>query len=123
MAKVYIEKERVDHVWIKNNTGAAIDQGDFVVIGSLSGVADRRALAAESLSIHIEPFLEIQVGQDDLIAAANANADGKTIYVNSATGKFADASGSGFVAVGQIAHNYISEKGYLTFFKYPTAIG
>jgi hypothetical protein len=38
MAKVFIEKERVDHLLVKNTTGSALERGDFVIPGGYSGV-------------------------------------------------------------------------------------
>ena len=38
--KVYIEKEMCDHVRIKNETGADIDQYQFAIVGPYAAVAD-----------------------------------------------------------------------------------
>jgi predicted RecA/RadA family phage recombinase len=122
MAKVYIEKERVDHIFVKNTTGAALEQGDFVILGGYSGVVDRSAAAGEMVSLHIEGNLEIQVGAADLAAETNDYAENLTLYYHPTTKKFADATASGYVKVGQIAQNHLSgTAGYITFFKYPLA--
>jgi hypothetical protein len=122
MAKVYIEKERVDHIFVKNTTGAALEQNDFVILGGYSGVVDRSAGVGEMVSLHIEGNIEIQVGADDLAAETNDYAENVVLYYNAATKKFADATASGFVKVGQIAQNNLSgSTGYITFFKYPLA--
>ena len=78
--------------------------------------------AGDEFGLQIEPFLEIQVGAADLIAAKNGNAEGKTLFFDPVTGKFADAEDDGFVAVGQIAHNRLVNEGIITFFKFPLAV-
>jgi predicted RecA/RadA family phage recombinase len=123
MVKVYIEKHYNDVVYITNSLGRDVQGGEFVVIGQLSGVVDRDTRKGDNLGLQIEPFMEIQVGKDDLVnPPANNYAEGKALYFNQAAGKFADAAGSGYVAVGQIAHNRLDEAGIITFFKYPLAV-
>ena len=120
MAKVYVEKERVDHIFVKNTTGAALEGGDFVVLGGYSGVVDRNASSGEMVSLHIEGNIEIQVGAEDLEAEANGYAENIPLYYSATTRKFADAADSDYVKVGQIAQNHLSgTAGYITFFKYP----
>jgi predicted RecA/RadA family phage recombinase len=122
MAKVYVEKEGIDHILVKNTTGAALEQGEFVILGGYSGVADRSAAAGELVSLHIEGNIEIQVGAADLAAEANDYAENGVLYYSAAAKKFADATASGYVKVGQIAQNHLSgTAGYITFFKYPLA--
>ena len=120
---VYIEKHHNDVVRVRNNMGRTVEGGEFVVIGQLCGVVDRTAKDGEVFALQIEPFLEIQVASADLATASNDYAEGGALYFNQATGKFADAAGSGFVAVGQIAHNRIEESDIITFFKFPLAVG
>jgi hypothetical protein len=122
-AKVYIEKHHNDVVRIKNTIDRDLEGGEFVVIGQLSGVVDRGVKEGEMFGLQIESFLEIQVGRADLATAANGYAEGGALYFNQSTGKFADAAGSGFVAVGQIAHNRLKDCDIITFFKYPLAVG
>ncbi|MHB9293840.1 hypothetical protein Holit_02959 [Hollandina sp. SP2] len=122
MAKVYIEKERVAHIAVKNTSGAALEQGEFVILGGYSGVVDRRAAAGELVSIHIEGNIEIQVDAADLAAETNGYAENLPLYYNATTKQFADATDTGYVKVGQIAQNHLSgSTGYITFFKYPLA--
>ena len=122
MAKVYVEKERVDHIFVKNTTGAALEQGDFVILGGYSGVVDRNAAAGEMVSLHIAGNIEIQVGAEDLAAEANDYAENLVLYYHPTTKKFADATATGYVKVGQIGQNHLSgTAGYITFFKYPLA--
>ena len=121
--KVYIEKINNDVVRIKNILGRDLEGSEFVVVGQLSGVVDRGTKDGEMFGLQHQPFLEIQVAAADLAAQANNYAEGGTLYFNQATGRFADAAASGFVAVGQIAHNRLNESGIITFFKYPLAIG
>ena len=122
MVKVYIEKHYNDVVYIKNSLGRDLQGSEFVIIGQLSGVVDRNTKNGEPFGLQVEPFMEIQVATADLAAQANNYAEGGALYFNQATGKFADAAGSGFVAVGQIAHNRIDDEGIITFFKYPLAV-
>jgi hypothetical protein len=120
---VYIEKHYNDVVRIKNTLGRDLARNEFVVIGQLSGVVDRLAKDEEEFGLQIEPFIEIQVNADDLATQTVAYAEGGPLYFNQATGKFADAPDSSFVAVGQIAHNRLDAEGVITFLKYPQAIG
>ena len=120
--KVYIEKHHNDVVYITNTLGRDLEGSEFVIIGQLSGVVDRNAKAGVLFGLQIESFLEIQVHQSDLAAAANDYAEGGVLYFNPTTGKFADDVDDGFIAVGQIAHNRIIESGIVTFFKYPLAV-
>ena len=122
MAKVYIEKQYNDVVRIKNSLGRDLEGSEFVVIGQLSGVVDRNVKDGEYFGLQIQPFMEIQVGEADLETAANDNAASGTLFFNQSTGRFADAPAGGFVAVGQIAHNYLGEGSIITFFKYPLAV-
>jgi predicted RecA/RadA family phage recombinase len=108
MAKVYIEKERVDHIFVKNTTGGALEQGEFVILGGYSGVVDRSAAAGETASLHIEGNLEIQAAAEDLAAETNDYAENCVLYYNPAAKKFADAASTGYVKVGQIARNHLS---------------
>jgi hypothetical protein len=122
-AKVYIEKHHNDVVRIKNTLGRNLEGSEFVVIGQLSGVVDRGVKDGDYFGLQIEPFLEIQVGAADLATQVSGYAEGGPLYFNQTTGRFADAAGSGFVAVGQIAHNRLKDSNVITFFKYPLAIG
>ena len=122
MVKVYIEKHYNDVVHVKNSLGRDLQGGEFVIIGQLSGVVDRNAKDGALFGLQIEPFMEIQVAEADLAPQANDYGEGKTLYFNQAAGKFADAAGSGFAAVGQIVHNRIADEGIITFFKYPLAV-
>ena len=122
MAKVYIEKHHNDVVRIKNNLGRDLQGSEFVIIGQLSGVVDRNTKNGEFAGLQIEPFLEIQAAEADLAAQANGYAEGGTLFFNQAAGKFADAAGNGFAAVGQIAHNRLNAEGVITFFKFPLAV-
>jgi hypothetical protein len=120
--KVYIEKHYNDVVYIKNSLDRDLLGSEFVVIGQLSGVVDCNVKDGEMFGLQIDPFMEIQVGAADLAAQANNYAEGKALYFNQSTGKFADAPASGFVAVGQIAHNRLNGEKIITFFKYPLAV-
>ena len=122
MVKVYIEKHYNDVVYIKNSLGRDLHGSEFVIIGQLSGVVDRNTKNGEPFGLQVEPFMEIQVAAADLATQTNNYAEGGALYFNQATGKFADAVGSGFAAVGQIAHNRLDDEGIITFFKYPLAV-
>ena len=119
MAKVYIEKHYNDVVYVTNSLTRDLDQSEFVVIGKLSGVVDRNTKDGAEFGLQIEPFMEIQVEEGDL--NPGTFAEGDDIYFNPTSGLFADAAAAGFSVVGQIAHNRITENGYVTFFKYPLA--
>ena len=99
MATVYIQKEDVDHIRLNNDTGAALEQYEFTVIGGLCLVADEDIADGVVGPFHVEENLVMQI--DTLKAAedtfATVNAD---VFWDPATGEFSDTSTIGYYKVG-----------------------
>ncbi|MDR1952369.1 MAG: DUF2190 family protein [Elusimicrobiota bacterium] len=114
MANVYIEKERVSHIYTVNNTAAAIAKNDFVIWGSFCGVADNSAEVGEPLSIHIESKLDIQVLAADVDTTSAAIGD--QLYYDETAKKFT-TDDDGNVLVGTVIANASGTGGILRFIK------
>lgn len=99
MSKVYIEKENRDHEVLNNDTGAALEQYDFTVIGGLSCIADADIPDGEYGSFHTEEALEVQadsfVATEDTFATPNAD-----VFWDPTSGNFSDTSTIGYYKVG-----------------------
>jgi len=101
MATVYIESEDVAHLRLYNDTGAALAQYEFAVIGDLAGVADEAIASLGTGSVHVEDGLVIQTTNletsEDTFATPN-----QSVYFNTADGKFSDTETAGYYLVGQL---------------------
>jgi hypothetical protein len=117
MPKVYIEKEKVDVIRLRNDTGHTLLGSEFVIIGEFAGVVDRNTEDGEYFGLQIAPFLEIQAG--DFIPG-DYKAGG-IVYFDSDNDKFSDQPGEKRKPVGITGCNYIKEHGYFTFHLYPQA--
>ena len=115
MGTVYIQKERVDHVVLNNNTGADLVQYEFTVIGGLCLVADEAIANGATGSFHLEDNLILQtsdlvVGQDTF---ATVNQD---VYWKPTTGEFSDTEDDTYYKVG-ILKTIKNLKGVIWFVK------
>ena len=99
MSTVYIQKEKVDHINLINNTGADLAQYEFTVIGGLCLVADEAIVDGARGSFHVEENIQLQI--DTFVAAedtfATANAD---VFWKPSTGEFSDTSTATYYKVG-----------------------
>jgi hypothetical protein len=99
--KVYIEKEMCDHVRIKNETGADIDQYQFAIVGPYAAVADEDIADDAVGSFHVEEGIQIQT--DELHAAQNTFATiGNPVYWDPATETFSDTLTATYYLVGYL---------------------
>jgi len=99
--KVFIEKERCDHVRIANDTGADLEQYEFGVVGPFAAVADEDIAEDAVGSLHVEEGIQIQT--DELHAAQNTFATvGAAVYWDPTTGKFSDTLTATYYLVGYL---------------------
>jgi hypothetical protein len=98
---VFIEKEKCDHVRIKNGTGADLAQYEFAIVGPYAAVADE-AIASNAVgSLHVEEGIQIQT--TDLHATQNTFATvGAPVYWDNATKKFSDTLTEDYYLVGYL---------------------
>lgn len=97
MKTVYIEKEHVTHVRLKNTLNRAIALYEFVVIAGMAAVADQHIEKDEYGAFHVEDGIIVQATSD-----ATFNTVGQAVYFNTASGKFVDTSGEGIYLVGVV---------------------
>ena len=98
---VYIEKEKCDHVRIKNGSGADLVQFQFAVIGPYAGVADEAIKDGAVGSFHVEEGIQLQ--SNTLHAAQNTFATiGNPVYWDAATETFSDTLTAGYYIVGHL---------------------
>jgi hypothetical protein len=115
MSTVYIQKERVDHVVLNNDTGAALEQYEFTVIGGLAGVADEDIASAAEGSLHVEEGLILQA--EDFVAAEDTFATvNQDVFWKPTTGEFSDTSTIGYYKVG-ILKTIKNSNGVILFVK------
>ena len=101
MATVYIQKEKVDHIVLNNDTGADLAQFEFTVIGELCLVADEKIVDGETGSFHVEANLVIQ--SDDLETGEDTFATvNQDVYWNPSSGDFSDTENDTYYKVGTL---------------------
>lgn len=100
MATVFIEKEKVDHVNIKNDTGAALVQNELAVVGPYVAVADEKIAKAAVGSFHVEEGIQVQA--NDLHATENTfDTSGQAVYLDG-SGKLSDTETEAYHLVGYL---------------------
>lgn len=100
-AIVYIEQEVVEHVRIKNGSGANMAQYEFGVVGPYAAVADEAVASNAVGPYHVEQGLVIQT--DELTEAEDTFATiGQNVYWNATTRKFSDTLTVGYYHVGNL---------------------
>lgn len=100
-AIVYIEQEVVEHVRIKNGSGADMAQYEFGVVGPFAAVADEAVASNAVGPYHVEQGLVIQA--DELTEAEDTFATvGQNVYWNATTRKFSDTLTEGYYHVGNL---------------------
>lgn len=99
MSTVYIQKESVDHIVLKNDTGSALVQYEFVVIGGLSLVADEAIVNGETGSFHVENGLILQI--EDFVASEDTfGTENAPVYWDPSSGDFSDTATKGYYKIG-----------------------
>jgi len=95
---VYIQKESADHVSLTNNTGVALVQYEFTVIGGIPCIADEAIGIGAVGSFHVS---------DVVFEAADFNVGGDTfatvdapVYWDPSAKKFSDIASAAFYQVG-----------------------
>lgn len=101
MATVYIQKEMIDHINLKNDTGADLAQYEFTVIGGLSLIADEAIADGDEGSFHVETGIIFQVAAADMAAGEDTFAtENQDVFWDPATGDFSDTEKTGYYKVG-----------------------
>jgi len=97
----YVIKEVVDHIMFTNDTGAALNQGDFAVVGPYAAIADEDIASLAEGSLFVQEGIQIQV--DDLVTGENTFATlGQEVYFNTTTSEFSDTETVGYHLVGYL---------------------
>lgn len=97
----YVIKEVVDHIMFTNDTGAALKQGDFAVVGPYAAIADEDIASLASGSLFVQEGIQVQV--DDLVTGENTFATlGQEVYFNTTTSEFSDTETAGYYLVGYL---------------------
>lgn len=98
---VYIEKEKCDHVRIKNGTGANLVQYEFAIVGPFAAVADEIIENGAVGSFHVEEGIQVQA--DGLHETQNTfGTVGNPVYWDPATKTFSDTLTAGYLIVGHL---------------------
>jgi len=109
----FVEKIEQGVYRVLNNTGATIDQYDYVLIHGLLGVAYQEALDGAYFNLLVSDEIEVQA--DDLVTGAlTFGTIYQTVYFNQALGQFSDLPGYG-IAVG-ILSKIKDSNGVIKFF-------
>lgn len=98
---VFVKKENVDVINLTNDLGAAINQGDFVVIGPWCGVAMQDIAIGGNGPIHVEGGIQVQA--DDLVTGEDTfGTEGQEVYFDTAEKEFSDTETGGYYLVGYL---------------------
>ncbi len=98
---VFVKKENVDVINLTNDLGAAINQGDFVVIGPWCGVAMQDIAIGGNGPIHVEAGIQVQA--DDLVTGENTfGTEGQEVYFDATEKEFSDTETGGYYLVGYL---------------------
>lgn len=101
MADVFIKKIDVNHLALKNTTGAAVETYDFAVIGPFACVADENIAINAIGGFNVEEGIRLQA--NELVTGENTFATlGQVVYFDTTTKKFSDTSTAGYYAVGYL---------------------
>ena len=118
MAKAYVVKEKNDHVRLYNGTLSAIEQGDFVVLGDLCGVADEDIANLAVGSVHVEEGLIVQASE--FVSGEDTfNTPHQLVYFDPFSGQFSDTSSPLYRVVGQLQE--VKSGGVIRFMKFRRA--
>lgn len=99
MATVYIQKEDVDNIVLKNDTGATLAQYELTVIGDLVLIADESIAIGSTGSFHCEENLVIQI--EDFVAGEDTfGTENAPVYWDSSSRDFSDTATDGYYKIG-----------------------
>lgn len=122
MSTVYIQNETIDHLRMINDTGAALEQYEFTVIGNYAAVADEGTeIAADARgSFHVESSILCQV-KDFVTGEGTFATPNAPVYWDPVTGDFSDTETVGYYEVGQVVE-VLDGNGVMVFSKYLLAV-
>lgn len=101
--KVFIQREKCDHVRIKNDTGGKLEQYDFAIVGPFAAIADEIVLDGVVGAFHVEEGIQVQIGADNFAGAEKDFAIvGAPVYWNNDDKSFRDTIQPGYYLVGHI---------------------
>lgn len=103
-ATVFVEKEAAKHLRLYNDTGVALAQGEFCVIGGIAAVADEAVAAAAGSvgSFHIADGMVIQASEFVSTDEDTFATGGQAVYWDPVTKKFSDTRKAGYLKVGTL---------------------
>ena len=111
MAKTFVEKEQCTRLRLVNTRITPIEEGEFVILGDISGVALEDVPVGKIGAFHVEEGIVLQVSSDDIETGSTFSANGNVRFTSA--GKFTSASGS---IVGQVVEPLTN--GVLRFAKF-----
>ena len=102
---VYIEKQITDlsinHI---NDTGAALDQYEFCLIGPFVGITDEAIAINADGGFTIEDVIEVQVESADLKAGEDTFGTlDQEVFWDDTLKKFSDTETAGYYSVGHVS--------------------
>lgn len=110
---VYIEKIENQIYRVLNNTGATINQGDYVLLHGFFGVALQEAANNIYFDLRVDDEMEVQA--NDLVTGKDTfGTIYQTVYFNNTSKEFSDTSGFGY-PVGKLSRVKDSD-GSIRFF-------
>ena len=120
MSTVYIQNEVIDHIRMINDTGAALEQYEFTVIGEIAAVADEAIAALSRGAFHVEEGILCHA--DEFVAGEGTfGTPNAPVYWDPVTGDFSDTETVGYYLVGQVVE-VLDANGVMVFTKYFFAV-
>lgn len=96
---VYVTKENVAHIMGTNDTGAALSQGDFAIVGPYAAIADEDVASTAEGSFHVAEGIQVQA--DDLTTGEDTfGTFGQEVYWDGTN--FSDTETVGYYLVGYL---------------------
>ena len=117
---VYAFIEKNDHLYLKNNTGAAIDQFQLIVLMGLVAIADGDVEIDGEGGFHVEDGLLVRANVNDTsgdgVVSENTFATlGQSVYLTP-DGLFSDVETAGYYKIGTLSVVKASDS-HITFMK------
>jgi hypothetical protein len=101
-ATVFVEKEEIRHLRLYNDSGAAVVQGEFCVIGGIAAVADEDVSSGSVGSFHVEEGIVLQASEYVSASEDTFATGGQKVYWDPVTKLFSDTRKAGYLAVGTV---------------------